>query len=502
MIIKTSDKNKINEIFLNLNRYINKITSNPIVKYLDLGTQRVRLLIYGAAFLPHIERQMTFVLRDKLDSYDCTLVLWQEEAVRELPAVLSEEFDLKTNFKLRIEYLVRKQPLRFFKLFDEGYSKISPIIFCNYEKETVEGCDLEKKTYYYGVKDLSAEEFIKEGHLFVQFINKIAKSNDTNIVHGAVVGIKDNGVLLCARGQRGKSTLTVLSMMEGFDYVSDDYLILKKERDNLYAYPIYSIITLSPKMYNELYDRLEGGRFVSNNARKDKYVINIKNFHKQFRVKYPIRLCIFPEITGQEKPSISICSEEEKGRAIVQLIQSTVSQMRDTNNTDTIKKLYSMVKDFNFYKFNLSPDIFANTEFLREFLTNFKQEEIGVIDEDKLYVDITFDIANILEPKSGRLYQMNHFATAVYQSLLLGESEEEILSRVRGINELSEGFEEDLKILIKEIRTRSLVRDLSSQAIKPNYDLALLRKNNFKLSFRSFDSDTNVELVKKENKND
>ena len=77
------------------------------------------------------------------------------------------------------------------------------------------------------------------------------------MVHGDIVGLNDNGVLFCARGQRGKSTLVVLSMIDGFEYVSDDYLTLEKENDKLYAHPIYSIITLSPRMYNELFDKLK-----------------------------------------------------------------------------------------------------------------------------------------------------------------------------------------------------------------------------------------------------
>ena len=71
------------------------------------------------------------------------------------------------------------------------------------------------------------------------------------------------------------STLSVLSMMRGFDYVSDDYLILHQdEKGQLLSSPIYSIITLSPVMYNRLYDLMKESQFVSNNARKDKYVFS------------------------------------------------------------------------------------------------------------------------------------------------------------------------------------------------------------------------------------
>ena len=108
-------------------------------------------------------------------------------------------------------------------------------------------------------------------------------------MHGAVIGLNGDGICFCARGQRGKSTLSVLSMMKGFEYVSDDYLILHKKDNQLLSSPIYSIITLSPVMYNRLYDYLKGSQFVSNNARKDKYVFNISNFHNTFKQNYPIK---------------------------------------------------------------------------------------------------------------------------------------------------------------------------------------------------------------------
>lgn len=497
MIIKTSDTTEINEIFTKLDKYVKDNYKNPIVKFLDLGTHKIRLLIYSKDFVGHIEKQMTYVMRDNLNSYDATLVLWNEKSIKSLPQKISNKFDLKNNLKLRIETLVRKREPRFAKVFDERESKIFPIIWANFDKKTLEAIDKENNTYYYGVEDLSPEEFIKEGHLFVQFVNKIVKSKTTNIVHGAVIGSNNNGVLFCARGQRGKSTLTVLSMMESFEYVSDDYLTLEKENENLYSYPIYSIITLSPKMYNELYDRLDGTRFVSNNARKDKYVINIKNFHNQFKTKYPIKICIFPEIVNQEKPSINLCTDEEKGRAITQLIQSTVSQMRDSNNTETIQKLYSMVKDFNFYKLNLCPNIHLNTEFLREFLSNLNIEKAKSINEDNMFVDITFDIANILNPKTGTLYQMNHFATAIYESLLNGITRDEILKQIKNIDGVSSDIEKDLDLLINEIKQKGLLRNFENQIIEPNYDLEQIQKNNYKLSFKEFGQDGNIELLKK-----
>ena len=305
-----------------LNKYIEDNFDCVETFYIDLGVKIVRLMCYSEQFIPHIKKQLTYVLTKNISEYDSTIVLWQEDGI----------------------------------------------------SGTLISYDAVNDRYYYGVKNLEPEEFIKWGHIFVQILYKILDTDTTSLVHGACVGLNNIGVLLCARGQRGKSTLAVNAMLEGFEYVSDDYLTLEKEGENLFAYPIYSIITLSPRMYNELYDKLEGCRFISNNARKDKYVINIANYHSSFKEKYPIKLCMFPEITIDKEPSIQKCSQQEKGRAITHIIHSTLLQMNDLKNVQSTKKLINMVNNFDFYKINLCNDIDLNVKCLKNFIEEYEND--------------------------------------------------------------------------------------------------------------------------------
>lgn len=341
------------------------------IKYIDLGTHVVRLISYSQEFIPLIEKQLSYVLKNNSSTYDATLIVWKENSIKSLPGILEDKCNTKINLKLRIEMLIDKRNYEDLYVFDRDYSIHNPIISVNNYEGFVNAYNQQTNTYYYGVENLEPEEFIKQGHIFVQIFNKILKTQNTALVHGAVVGLNNQGILFCARGQRGKSTLAVLSMLKGFEYVSDDYLTLSKEGNNLYSYPIYSIITLSPRMYNELYDELDG-KFVSNNARKDKYVINIDKYHDRFREKYPVNVCMFPEIVNNPKPSIVPC---KKGRAITQLIHSTVNQMQDRHDIATIKKLMAFVNDFDYYQINLCPDIWANVECLREFMNNLHNKE-------------------------------------------------------------------------------------------------------------------------------
>lgn len=355
-------------------------------KYVKLGSKTIKLISYSKEFIPLIEKQLSYSLKEDAQNYDATIVLWNEKEIKNLLNIIVDNH-VKTRIRLQ-QMIVKSQncsfemvdnankernliskisviqnEISYFEIIDNSYSKHNPVIRADCVVGIFNAFDQKNNIYYYGVKDLSPEEFIKQGHIFVQIFNKIAKTTNSNLVHGAVVGIDNKGILFCARGQRGKSTLAVLAMMQGFDYVSDDYLILEKEENQLYSYPIYSIITLSPRMYNELYYDLKG-KFVSNNARRDKYVIDIEAYHDVFRDKYPIKICMFPQITKDEKPNIISC---KKGRAIAQLVHSTINQLEDKYDTKTIKKLISFIKDFDFYQINLSSNIKANVECLRQF---------------------------------------------------------------------------------------------------------------------------------------
>ena len=329
------------------------------VKYIDLGTQMVRLINYADAFTPHVEKQLTYVLKGSMEHYGATLVIWQEKSIETLSSLL--------NPRLRIEKL-RGQPVDpHFFVFDREYSRHHAVISIDAHARIVNAWNQQSNTYYYGVENLAPEEFIKQGHIFVQIFNKLLKTASAGLAHAAAVGLNGKGVLMCARGQRGKTTLAVRSMLDGFDYVSDDYLVLGREEGGLYAWPIYSIITLSPMMWGDLYGRLEA-KFVSNNSRKDKYVFNVGNYHHRFASRYPIQCCMFTQIIPDSEPSIVKCTQAGKGRAIAQLVHSTINQMGDKHDIANINKLMGFVSDLPFYQINLCRDIEKNQHCLRAFL--------------------------------------------------------------------------------------------------------------------------------------
>ncbi len=476
-----------------LKNAVQKYAAGEVVKYVRLGSKVVRIIVRSQEFLPLMQKQLSYTLMDKADKFDATLVVWKEESPQSYIDEMTKG-NVPLLMRMRLEKLATKKTVQCLDLMNEKYSSFYPVISIDANRGFISAYDEKENTYYYGVKDLSPEEFIKEGHIFVQFFNKVTRTENSNLVHGAVVGMDNHGVLFCARGQRGKSTLTVLSMIRGFEYVSDDYLILETEANKLYSYPIYSIITLSPRMYNELYDDLKG-KFVSNNARKDKYVINIEAYHNQFKNKYPIELCIFPEIVSDKEPSIVPCSAEDKGRAMVQFIQSTVSQVQDINRQDVVRKIFNMIKDKEFYKFNLCNDIEKNTAFLREFLQKWQPDNSKVLKPSEIMLDITFDLANIIDTKTFTIYSMNKFATNLLENLMNGVSKEEIRAELQKYVEHEPDLCADFDKFAQVVQKHGFVK-LNKEKSPLNINWNFAEEDNYKISVLEFSKDKTNELVK------
>ena len=325
----------------------------------DVKTLRVECCHPEAATM--VRRQLAWSLTTPVEHPDATLYFWEEPQMEDFHRrVLGLDFDRDAGDDYLL--LVRREGERLVPFAEFTQGKAVRI--------------WTEDLHFYAVRSMEPEELLQEGHLFVKQLYRLLDTPATHLIHGACVGIDDKGVLLCARGAKGKSTLTVTALLRGFDYVSDDYLMLEQQDAStgsatdasLAASPLYSIITLSPRMYNALYDDLGCAHFVSNSARRDKYVLDIAAYDARVRRHYPIRACLFPEIVSDAAPSVIACTPQEKGRAITHMIHSTLGQMNDEGNAQTVRKLVGMLSGLDFYRICLCPDIFRNVECLRSFI--------------------------------------------------------------------------------------------------------------------------------------
>ena len=359
MVLSLSKEQKQN-CFSHLRSVLGSALSGAQEYYLDLGgIKTVRVVSCDPDAAPMIRLQLAWSLTNPVPDPAATLILWKGK--------VDASFH-KRGLGLDVQDDGREENLIFALRDGDRLLQFGEI---SYENRTANLTDGD--TSYYCVESFEPEEWRKEGHLFVHWLYKVADTPSSHLVHGACIGLDGRGILMCARGQRGKSTLAVTAMLRGFEYVSDDYLILEKTSAGLLASPIYSIITLSPRMYAALEADLGKARYMCENARKDKHVFNIAGYGDTLRRRYPVTACVFPEIdTSLSEAVIEPCSPAEKGRAITHLVHSTILQMQAQGNASTVRKLIAMLQGLPFYSIRLSPDIFGNVETLRKFLLSCK----------------------------------------------------------------------------------------------------------------------------------
>jgi hypothetical protein len=170
-------------------------------------------------------------------------------------------------------------------------------------------------------------------------------------------------------------------------------------------------------------------------------------------------------------------------------------QMQDINNHVVIKKLFDMVKDFNFYKINLCNDINENTEFLREFTKNYQDKKLNV-EVDDLLIDITFDIANILDRKTYTIYTMNKISTAIYQNLLAGIKKEDIIKAFAIIKNAPMSLIFDIDKLIDFLNSMGMLNNIKQTNNRAYINPEFVKECNYKISVLKFEKNKTIELIK------
>ncbi|MBO4230894.1 MAG: hypothetical protein J5886_04380 [Bacteroidales bacterium] len=330
------------------------------------GRKTIRIVVTDNEAWGLINRELKWSISAPVERPDATIVLLRVDNVEDFfISVFGTDIGGSREFRT---------------IFMEKGSGIVPKAQLNFEERTVHIADGD--TYYLVTESYCPEEWIKKGHVAVQMLFRTLNTDpDACLVHGACVGLDGNGILMCARGNMGKSTLAVTAMLDGFEFVSEDYLVLEKdEAGGLFASPIYSIITLSPRMYNALYDRMDKARFVGISHFKGKYVFDFYGYSDRLRRHYPIKACLFPEIDSDARePKVVPLTGLEKNRAITHIAHSTIFQMwsgglkQEQKDSDTILKIINMVKGMAFFKIVLTPNIQANVDCLRSFITSKNQ---------------------------------------------------------------------------------------------------------------------------------
>lgn len=193
-------------------------------------------------------------------------------------------------------------------------------------------------------------------------------------VHSGAVGLNGEGVLISSVGGGGKSTTVLSCLLDGFDYVADDYLIL--EKGDVAAYPLYNSGLLNGDSLKRL-PELRPLIFCDDPRKPDRYIIDLYGFRKQFCRGMKIKAVVRPRVRRSDEPQgEALIRKDPLHAGKTQMLVSSARQngfvmMKDQ---DALHSLFDAVSGLPSYELLLSPDRQSNCRALRNLLHDLSEK--------------------------------------------------------------------------------------------------------------------------------
>lgn len=186
------------------------------------------------------------------------------------------------------------------------------------------------------------------------------RARDAHPVHAGAVGDADGGALLVGRGGSGKSTTSILCLLDGMSYASDDYVVLRATPEP-YAASLYSTAKLDPThatRFPELEPALRRGR-----PTDEKVLAFMHGFRPDRVVRgFPVRAVLSPRVTDSVRTTLHRIRPAE---ALAALAPSTILQLPIPDPT-VFAAIAEVVRQVPSYRLELGRDLASVAPAVRE----------------------------------------------------------------------------------------------------------------------------------------
>jgi hypothetical protein len=173
------------------------------------------------------------------------------------------------------------------------------------------------------------------------------------MLHGGVVGNKNDGVLLAGQGGAGKSTTALTCIAAGMSYVGDDYCLLNTKNPPI-AYSLYNTAKLNLGSIYKLKTFLPYLQEI-NSLSSEKELIFVKDHNStQLISKLNIRAILALEVTGRKETLLIPTDGPNKIKLLMPLMLSTIRQL---NNTSTLNTCIELAKILPCFQLKIGTDL-------------------------------------------------------------------------------------------------------------------------------------------------
>lgn len=144
------------------------------------------------------------------------------------------------------------------------------------------------------------------------------------LIHSGAVACGDDAVLLVGNSGAGKSTVALSCVLEGMEYLGDDYCLISTDPAPV-VFSLYSSAKLHAAHLNKCFPMLVDHTLLTENPSGDKVVVYGSDvFPDRIRSHANIRAIVMPVMTGRRTPTIHRLSQ---ATALQALAPSSLLQM-------------------------------------------------------------------------------------------------------------------------------------------------------------------------------
>lgn len=201
-----------------------------------------------------------------------------------------------------------------------------------------------------------------ENHLLMRLLNYIFDNESNLILHGAVVGYDNYGILITGLSGAGKSTLSAYCLKKGMQFVGDDRIALTRKDGQLVANPIYTTVSL----IQPIEEIKTITQYKTKTGIKDIFVLD----KSQFATNIPVCAIIEPEKAEIDTPQII---ESAKSPILTRVCMDYAYfslLTRSTNPLAEYRMISNLLCDAKSFKIKLSTSIDKNADALFELTKN------------------------------------------------------------------------------------------------------------------------------------
>ena len=194
-----------------------------------------------------------------------------------------------------------------------------------------------------------------------------SKELPAQLIHGGAIATgENNGYLLIGKGGSGKSTSCINLMLNGYNYLGDDYVWVEFGDDgNNKVVSLYQTAKLRTDNFLKNFMHLEKHLINPDSFRQTKAILKLDDLLQKRWIKTAIiKGILHPKITNGDTSSIE---KNSSLNTFLSLAPNTIMQ-QTVNRKNSYKKISYLINTSKCYRWKLSTDINTNIDVFTNFV--------------------------------------------------------------------------------------------------------------------------------------